>query len=100
MLRAEVFDHGRGHYSGRRDGPSVGFLVADGDRIWAEPPDNPHLRKVLRHGMPYRRGPVRTEADLRLLVGRGGALPYYGLREVTEPEPTVIVQVAEDRPPA
>jgi hypothetical protein len=39
---------------------------------------------------------VKTEADLRLLVRRGMASPYYEVREVEEPEPTAIVQVAED----
>jgi hypothetical protein len=44
MLRAQVFNHASGHYSGRRDGPSVGFLVADGDQVRAEPPNDRHLR--------------------------------------------------------
>jgi hypothetical protein len=91
MLRAQVFNHSAGHYSDRRGGPSVGFLVADGDQVWAEPPDDRHLRKVLRHGMPPRHGPVKTEADLRLLLERGEAMPYYEIREVGEPQPTVIV---------
>jgi hypothetical protein len=96
VLRVEVFNHASGRYSDRRDGPSVGFLVADGDNVWAEPADDRHLRKVLRHGMPPRRGPVKNEADLRLLVERGEAMPYYGVREVTEPEPTVTVVVSGD----
>jgi hypothetical protein len=100
VLRVEVFDHSAGHYSDRRDGPSVGFLAADGDRIWAEPPDDPHLRKVLRHGLVPGRRPVKNEADLRRLVERGGAPPYYEVREVDEPQPTAIVVMAEERPPA
>jgi hypothetical protein len=91
VIRVEVFDHSGDRFKGRPKGPSVGFLVANGDQVWAEPPDNPHLRKVLRHGMPPRHGPVRNEADLRRLVERGGALPHYEVRDVTDPEPTVIV---------
>jgi hypothetical protein len=96
MLRVEVFDHTGDGFKGRPKGPSVGFLVADGDRIWAEPPDDRHLRKVLRHGMVPGRRPVKSEADLRLLVERGGAMPHYEVREMEEPQPTVIVQAAED----
>jgi hypothetical protein len=56
MIRVEVFDHTGDGFKGRPKGPSVGFLVADGDRVWAEPAEDRHLRKVLRHGMPRGMG--------------------------------------------